>query len=88
MTNSDSRPEASVSAESHWFSQCPDAVESPYEMVISASQAVQQALAHLGREASAAQVRDYLGQKGIHFPPALIERVTAQLTGETPGTSG
>jgi hypothetical protein len=70
--------------ETHWYSKSADA-ELCFEQMLSEAQAVERALAHLGRHAPAAEVRRLLGQHGLDVPEAVIEGVRAQLPPEHHG---
>jgi hypothetical protein len=58
--------------------------EPVFEQMLSEAQAVERALAHLGRDAPAAEVRRLLGQHGLDVPESVIEEVRAQLPGSAP----
>jgi hypothetical protein len=49
----------------------------PYEMVISPTQAVCEALAALGRDASVADVQRFLQERGLSVDEELIEHIRA-----------
>ena len=66
--------------DSHWYVRSADAEQPPHELVISPSQAICEALATLGRDAPAAEVRRLLNQKGLDVEEATIDRVRAGLS--------
>ena len=51
----------------------------PYEMVISPTQAVCEALAALGRDASVADVQRFLQERGMSVDEEMIERIRAEV---------
>jgi hypothetical protein len=69
----------STAPEAHWFSKSADAAEPAFEQMLSETQAVERALAKLGRNAPAAEVRRLLGKHGLDVPESVIEDVRAQL---------
>ncbi len=70
--------------DTHWHAHCPDAACPPHEMVISPHQAVCEALAVLGQDAPAADVRRHLAQQGVDVEESLIEDVRKELPGSCP----
>lgn len=79
------QPDPGHSPEAHWGTKRPDAAEFCFEQMLSEAQAVERALAHLGRSAPAAEVRRLLGQHGLDVPEPVIEKVRAQLPPERQG---
>ena len=65
--------------------QSPGPTEACFEQMLSEAQAVEHALAHLGRGAPAADVRRLLGERGLDVPESVIEKVRAQLPPERHG---
>jgi hypothetical protein len=65
--------------DTHWCRKSPDAAEPGYEQMISETQAVERALAKLGRDAPAAEVRRLLQQCGLDVPESVVEDVRALL---------
>jgi hypothetical protein len=76
---------SSTAPEAHWYSNAPAAAEPAFEQMLSETQAVERALARLGRGAPAAEVRRLLGQHGLDVPESVIEDVRAQLPPEHHG---
>ena len=79
------QPDHGSAPEAHWGKKTPDAAEPCFEQMLSEAQAVERALAHLGRGASAAEVRRLLDQHGLDVPESVIEKVRAQLPPERHG---
>ncbi len=79
------QPERSSTPEAHWYTKSPDAAGPCFEQMMSEAQAVERALAHLGRHAPAAEVRRLLAQHGLNVPESAIECVRAQLPPERQG---
>jgi hypothetical protein len=68
-----------VRPEDHWFSQGPDATEPSHEQIISATRAVEEALARLGPRATSAQVQQNLKEMGLDVSLALIDRIRGEI---------
>jgi hypothetical protein len=79
------QPDRGSAPESHWYAKSPDTAEPVFEQMLSEAQAVERALARLGRDAPAAEVRRLLGQHGLDVPESVIEDVRAQLPPERHG---
>jgi hypothetical protein len=79
------QPDHGHSPEAHWGTKGPDAAEPCFELMMSEAQAVERALAHLGRNAPAVDVRRLLSQHGLDVPESAIECVRAQLPPEHHG---
>jgi len=78
-TEAEGKPPVNTAPDSHWYSHSTDAEQSAHEQVISEAQAVHEALATLGREAPAAQVRGLLKERGIDVEEPVIEHIRASL---------
>ena len=79
------QPDGSGTPEAHWYAKSPDGAEPCFEQMLSEAQAVERALARLGRHAPAAEVRQLLGKHGLDVPEPVIEAVRAQLPPERHG---
>ncbi len=81
--SAESKPEspAGPRPEAHWYAHCPGAALPPHELVVSPHQAVCAALAALGRDAPAAELRRFLAGHGMEVEESLIEQVRRELPG-------
>jgi len=79
------QPDRSSAPEAHWYTKSPGAAEPCFEQMLSEAQAVERALARLGRNAPAAEVRRLLAKHGLDVPEPVIEDVRAQLPPEHHG---
>jgi len=78
-TEADGKMPANTAPDSHWYVRSADADPPPHELVVSPSQAICEALATLGRDAPAAEVRRLLNAKGLDVEEPTIDRVRAGL---------
>ncbi len=79
------QPDHGGTPEAQWYKKSPDAPEPCFEQMLSEAQAVEHALACLGRGAPTADVRRLLGEHGLDVPEPVIEKVRAQLPPERHG---
>jgi hypothetical protein len=80
-TNAEHGEPVNTRPDAHWYAHADEALP-PHEQLISPAQAVCEALAALGHDAPAAEVRRFLEGKGIHHVnEALINEVKASLPG-------
>ena len=72
-----------TSPEAHWYPIDEQGALTPREAILSPVQAVIGALSSLGRSATTAEVRQYLGGRGIQLDDARIDQVRKELTHES-----